>query len=88
MTTIPPLDVDPQRLDDFVGRFAADLGAVLHCATVLIGDRLGLYRAMADCRWITAEDLAERTGTMSVSGWPPRLPPGTPTMTGPRLSSD
>ena len=62
-TTNPPLDLDTQRLEAFVGQFATDLGAVLHCATVLIGDRLGLYRAMADCRWLTAEELAERTGT-------------------------
>jgi 2-polyprenyl-3-methyl-5-hydroxy-6-metoxy-1,4-benzoquinol methylase len=62
-TATPSLDPDPQLLDEFVGRFATDLGAVLHCATVLIGDRLGLYRAMAHCRWVTAEQLAERTGT-------------------------
>jgi 2-polyprenyl-3-methyl-5-hydroxy-6-metoxy-1,4-benzoquinol methylase len=62
-TTNPTLDPDPQRLDEFVGRFAADLGAVLHCATVLIGDRLGLYRAMADGQWLNAEDLAGRTNT-------------------------
>lgn len=61
--TTTPSDLDAQRLDDFIGRFAADLGAVLHCATVLIGDRLGLYRAMADCQWLTAEELAERTQT-------------------------
>ena len=29
-TTAPPLDLDTQRLEEFVGRFAADLGAVLH----------------------------------------------------------
>ena len=79
-TTIPPMDLDTQRLEEFVGQFAADLGAVLHCATVLIGDRVGLYRAMADCRWLTAEELAVRTGrtsATSVNGWPPRPPPGT-----------
>ncbi len=52
-TTIPPEDLDTERLEEFVGRFANDLGAVLHCATVLIGDRVGLYRAMADSRWLT-----------------------------------
>jgi hypothetical protein len=62
-TTTPSLEVDTERLDEFVGRFATDLGAVLHCATVLIGDRLGLYRAMADCRWLTADKLAGRTRT-------------------------
>src|SRR5688500_12135531 len=62
-TMTPSQDIDPDRLDEFVGRFAGDLGAVLHCATVLIGDRVGLYRAMADCQWLSAEELAERTGT-------------------------
>lgn len=55
--------LDQTRLDDFVGQFASDLGAVLHAATVLIGDRLGLYRAMADGRPVTAADLADRAGT-------------------------
>ena len=55
--------VNEEHLGEFVGRFAADLGAVLHAATVLIGDRAGLYRAMADCRWLTPEELAEVTGT-------------------------
>ena len=62
-TATASLELDPERLDEFVGRFASDLGAVLHSATVLIGDRLGLYRAMADCQWLTADELAERTGT-------------------------
>ncbi len=70
-TTPPSQDLDTQRLEEFVGRFAGDLGAVLHAATVLIGDRVGLYRAMADCRWLTPEELAERTGTHRryVSEW-------------------
>jgi SAM-dependent methyltransferase len=54
--------VDEQRLNDFVGRFAQDLGAVLHAATVLVGDRLGLYAAMGDSRPVTPAQLAERTG--------------------------
>lgn len=54
--------VDEAKLQDFVGRFAQDLGAVLHAATVLIGDRLGLYRAMGDGNPVTAAELAERTG--------------------------
>ena len=55
--------VDENKLNEFVGRFAGDLGAVLHAATVLIGDKLGLYKAMADGEPVTAEELAERTGT-------------------------
>lgn len=40
--------VDEAKLNEFVGRFVADLGAIAHAPTVLIGDRLGLYRAMGD----------------------------------------
>ena len=63
-TTTDIIDsVDPARLEEFVGRFVGDLGAVLHAATVLISARLGLYKAMSDCRWCSPEELAERTGT-------------------------
>ncbi|MFL6023883.1 MAG: class I SAM-dependent methyltransferase [Marmoricola sp.] len=54
--------IDEARLDEFVGRFAGDLGAVLHAATILIGDRLGLYVAMGDSTPVTPAQLAERTG--------------------------
>ena len=39
--------IDEAKLNDFIGAFAQDLGAVLHAATVLIGDRLGLYQTLA-----------------------------------------
>lgn len=61
--TTQPATIDEARLDEFVGRFAGDLGAVLHAATVLIGDKLGLYKAMADGEPVSAKELAERTGT-------------------------
>jgi SAM-dependent methyltransferase len=54
--------VDPGKLDEFVGRFVQDLGAVVHAATVLIGDQLGIYKAMADGELLTAHELARRTG--------------------------
>ena len=40
--------IDQAKLDEFMGRFVADLGAAMSAALVVIGDRLGLYRAMAD----------------------------------------
>ncbi len=54
--------IDEKRLDEFVGRFAGDLGAVLHAATVLVGDRLGLYGAMGAEQPVTPAELAKRTG--------------------------
>ncbi|MBV9453992.1 MAG: methyltransferase domain-containing protein [Rubrobacter sp.] len=61
MTTQPAINED--KVNEFVGRFVGDLGAVVHAATVLIGDKLGLYKAMADGKPISARELAERTGT-------------------------
>ncbi len=55
--------IDQAKLDEFMGRFVGDLGAALSAALVVIGDRLGLYRAMADGDPVSAEELARRTGT-------------------------
>ena len=55
--------IDEAKLNEFMGRFVGDLGAALSAALVVIGDRLGLYRAMADGSPVTPEELAERTGT-------------------------
>jgi SAM-dependent methyltransferase len=55
--------IDEGKLDEFMGRFVGDLGAALSAALVVIGDKLGLYRAMADGQPVTAEDLAASTGT-------------------------
>jgi SAM-dependent methyltransferase len=55
--------LDQVKLDEFLGRFVGDLGAALSAALVVIGDRLGLYRAMRDGEPVSAEELAERTGT-------------------------
>ncbi len=55
--------IDQAKLDEFMGRFVADLGAAMSAALVVIGDRLGLYRTMADGEPVSPEELAERTGT-------------------------
>src|SRR5213082_2148435 len=55
--------IDESKLNEFMGRFVGDLGAALSAALVVIGDRLGLYRAMADGHPVTPEQLAGRTGT-------------------------
>lgn len=52
---------DPEKLDAFMGKLVGDLGASMSAALVLLGDRLGLYRAMSDGKAVTPEDLATRT---------------------------
>ena len=63
--------VDPERLEAFIGQLVTDIGATISSGLVMIGDQLGLYRAMADGEPVTADELAERTGTSSryVTPW-------------------
>lgn len=55
--------LDQDKLNALLGQAVQDMGACLHGALVLIGDKLGLYRAMADGGPVTPAELAERTGT-------------------------
>ncbi len=50
------------KLEHFVGKMLADLGAAAVGALILIGDKLGLYKALAQGA-ATSQELAERTGT-------------------------
>ena len=54
--------IDQDKLDQFMGQFVGDLGACITAPLILIGDKLGLYKAMADGEPVTPAELAERTG--------------------------
>lgn len=53
---------DMDRLQAFLGRFVTDLGAAVHTGMVVIGENLGLYKALAE-RPMTAKELAAKTKT-------------------------
>ena len=55
--------VDEARLGEFMGKIVGDLGAAVSAALVVIGDKLGLYKAMAGGGSLTPAELASRTGT-------------------------
>jgi SAM-dependent methyltransferase len=55
--------IDQAKLDEFLGRFVADLGAVFAAPAVVAGDRLGLYKGLAAAGPSTPAELAERTRT-------------------------
>lgn len=54
--------IDPTAVEEFLGRVASDAATAFHAATVVLGDKLGLYRALADGGPATPDELAERTG--------------------------
>jgi hypothetical protein len=55
--------IDETKLNAFMGKAVMDMGAALHATLVVVGDRLGLYKAMAGAGGLTSAELAARTNT-------------------------
>jgi SAM-dependent methyltransferase len=58
-----PVAIDGAKLEAFVFRAVDEIGATLNAALVVMGDKLGLYRALAGAGPLTPDELANRTGT-------------------------
>ena len=56
------MEIDQDKLMEFLHKFVSDLGATMAAGNVLIGDRLGLYRVLAE-KPMLPHELAERTST-------------------------
>jgi SAM-dependent methyltransferase len=54
--------LDMDKLNSFIGRFVGDLGAAVHTGLVVIGEKLGLYKALATGP-MTSTELAGKTNT-------------------------
>ena len=50
------------KLQEFMGKLVGDMGGAATMANVILGEELGLYRAMADGQPVTPEKLAQKTG--------------------------
>ena len=61
-TTEEPIAIDGEKLEAFVFRAVDEVGATLNAALVVMGDKLGLYRAMAGAGGLTPVELARRAG--------------------------
>jgi SAM-dependent methyltransferase len=57
------MSLDQDKLNQFLQKALGEIGATFHANLVVIGDKLGLYKAMADAGPLTSAELAERTGT-------------------------
>jgi len=55
--------INPDKLNEFLGRALNDFGATFNAALIGIGDKLGLYKALASGGPQTSGELAKRTGT-------------------------
>ncbi|HJT01258.1 MAG TPA: class I SAM-dependent methyltransferase [Terriglobales bacterium] len=62
MATAQAPVIDMEKLNAFIGRFVTDLGAAVHTGMVVIGEKLGLYKALASGPMTSAE-LAAKTNT-------------------------
>ena len=52
--------IDMDKLNAFIGQFVTDLGAAVHTGMVVIGEKLGLYKALAGGP-LTPAQLAAKT---------------------------
>ena len=55
VTTSP---VDDAKLNDFLGQMVGDLGAAANAPLMVIGDKLGLYKALAAAGPLSSAELA------------------------------
>jgi hypothetical protein len=56
----PKRQINPQKLEAFLGKVVGDLGAALSANLTHIGDRLGIYKEMERSGPVTSEELAIR----------------------------
>jgi 2-polyprenyl-3-methyl-5-hydroxy-6-metoxy-1,4-benzoquinol methylase len=57
------MSVDSEKLNEFLGKAIVDFGATFHAALVRVGDKLGLYKALATGGPQTPSELAKQTAT-------------------------
>jgi 2-polyprenyl-3-methyl-5-hydroxy-6-metoxy-1,4-benzoquinol methylase len=57
------MQIDPDKLNQFLEQVVGELGSAMNAALVLIGEKLGLYKAMSGAGPMTPADLARKTNT-------------------------
>jgi SAM-dependent methyltransferase len=64
MSANPPTEkIDQAKLEAFLGKVVGDLGAAMSTSLAAIGDKLGLYKTMAQSGPVTSKELAAKTDT-------------------------
>ena len=55
-------EIDEAKLEAFMGQAVTDMGAIISAPLMVIGEKLGLYKAMAHAGPLTSQEVAERSG--------------------------
>jgi hypothetical protein len=55
------MQVDEEKLNTLMGKMANEFGAIASAPLAVLGDRFGLYKAMAGARPMTADQLSAKT---------------------------
>ena len=55
-------EIDEAKLEAFMGQALTDMGAIISAPLIQIGEKLGLYKAMAHAGPLTSQEVAERSG--------------------------
>ena len=63
--------IDEAKLEAFMGQAVTDMGAIISAPLMVIGEKLGLYKAMAHAGPLSSEEVADRAGVAerSVREW-------------------
>jgi SAM-dependent methyltransferase len=57
------MDVNPDKLNTFIGKMLGDVGAAMNASLMLIGDKLGLYKTLSKKGPLSSAELAQATKT-------------------------
>jgi SAM-dependent methyltransferase len=63
MSASMPQPIDQTKLHDFVMKAVGEMGAAMNAALIIVGDKLGLYKAMAGAGPLTSAEVAAKTKT-------------------------
>lgn len=57
------MTLNEERLNTFMAKMLDDVGAAMNASLLLLGDKLGLYKAMAEGGSMSPSELAQATET-------------------------
>src|SRR5271154_7069834 len=63
MSAPAPQPLNEAKLHEFVMKAVGEMGAAMNAALIVVGDKLGLYKAMAGAGPMTSAEVAKKTGT-------------------------